>query len=59
MIDVILNFLRNESGAPSVEYALLLAFIALAVIASVETLGNAVSGAFQSASDRLSGSGGS
>jgi Flp pilus assembly pilin Flp len=41
-MDLILKFSADEAGAPAVEYALLLAFIAIAIAASVQTFGTAV-----------------
>ena len=38
----ITKFLQSESGAVAVEYALLLAFIMLAIIGAVTTFGSAV-----------------
>ncbi len=45
-MDLILKLSGDESGASAVEYALLLAFIAMAIIASVTSLGSTVSGLF-------------
>jgi Flp pilus assembly pilin Flp len=41
-MDLILRFSADEAGAPAVEYALLLAFIAVAILASVRSFGAAV-----------------
>jgi pilus assembly protein Flp/PilA len=50
-------FLRDESGQDLVEYALVLVFLALAAIAVLPTLGNAVNNVFsQSASSLTAGS---
>ena len=38
-MDLIIKFTCDEAGAPAVEYALLLAFIALAVIVTITTFG--------------------
>ena len=45
---------NDESGISSVEYALLLAFIAAGIIASAELLSNAVSGEMQDAASCIS-----
>jgi pilus assembly protein Flp/PilA len=45
---------QNERGASMVEYALLVALIALIAIAAVRFLGNSVSGQFSSMGSRLS-----
>jgi Flp pilus assembly pilin Flp len=46
VMDLILKFSADEAGAPAVEYALLLAFIALAITASVRSFGTAVANLF-------------
>jgi Flp pilus assembly pilin Flp len=46
IMDLILKFTADEAGAPAVEYALLLAFITLAIVASVRTFGAAVGNLF-------------
>lgn len=48
-MDQIIRFSWDESGAPAVEYAFLLMFIAMAIAASVSTFGNTVQGLFQNA----------
>jgi Flp pilus assembly pilin Flp len=45
-MDLIVKFAGDEAGASAVEYALLLAFIALAIAASVQTFGNFVASLF-------------
>ena len=52
------KFLKDESGATAIEYGLIAAFIAVAIIAAVTTLGTSVTGTFTSASDGLTGAGG-
>jgi len=46
VMDLILKFSFDEAGAPAVEYALLLAFIAVAIAASVRSFGAAVATLF-------------
>jgi Flp pilus assembly pilin Flp len=41
-MDLILKFYADEAGAPAVEYALLLALIAVTITAGVRTFGGAV-----------------
>jgi Flp pilus assembly pilin Flp len=41
-MDLILKFSLDEAGAPAVEYAFLLAFLAVAIAASVQSFGLAV-----------------
>ena len=43
---VLLNFIRNESGATAIEYGLIAAGISLAIIAVVNGLGTNLSGKF-------------
>jgi Flp pilus assembly pilin Flp len=42
VMDLIMKFTCDEAGAPAVEYALLMAFIAVAIVASVTAFGTAV-----------------
>jgi len=51
-MDMILKFSADEAGASAVEYALLMASIALAIVGSVTTFGQAVNGLFQQAVDQ-------
>ena len=48
-------FWNDESGITSVEYALLLAFVAAGVIAGVGTLGSAVEGEISATADCMDG----
>jgi Flp pilus assembly pilin Flp len=41
-MDLILQFTSDEAGAPAVEYAFLMAFIAVAIAAGVQSFGSAV-----------------
>ncbi len=45
---------NDESGISSVEYAMLLAFVAAGIIVSVEQLGNAVGGELEDAASCIS-----
>ena len=45
-MDLIIKFSADEAGASAVEYALLMAFIAVAIAGSVTTFGTAVAGLF-------------
>jgi pilus assembly protein Flp/PilA len=49
----IVAFLRDEEGASAIEYALLVALIALAITAGATTLGTKISAMFNSAADKL------
>jgi len=52
-VDKILAFIREEEGASAIEYALLVALIALAITAGATTLGTQISAMFNSASAQL------
>jgi pilus assembly protein Flp/PilA len=57
MIEIMKKLISDEQGQDLVEYALLLVFLALAAIAVLPTLGQAVNNVFsQSASTLTSGS---
>ncbi len=47
------KFLSCDSGATAIEYGLIAAGIALAIIAAVNTLGTTISGAFSSINTSL------
>ena len=49
----IMQFLRNESGATAIEYGLIAAGIAVAIIAVVQGLGTKLNSTFKSVSDNL------
>jgi pilus assembly protein Flp/PilA len=53
MINLFTRFLRDESAATAIEYGLIAAGIALAIIAAVNTLGGTVSGIFTSINTSL------
>jgi len=52
-IQLIRAFLSNESGATAIEYGLIAAGIALAIIAAVNTLGTTMSNKFNSINSSL------
>jgi Flp pilus assembly pilin Flp len=56
MLQVIQRFLKDEQGQDLVEYALLLVFLALAAIAVLPTLGQAVNNVFSQSASTLVGS---
>jgi len=57
MLEIIKRFVKEEEGQDLVEYALLLAFLALAAITALPTLGDTVNNLFsQSASTLEAGS---
>ncbi|MFN3212660.1 MAG: Flp family type IVb pilin [Henriciella sp.] len=47
------NFFKNESGATAIEYGLIAALIAVAIIGAVSTLGTNTSTTFQSVADAM------
>jgi pilus assembly protein Flp/PilA len=51
----ITSFLRDEQGQDLVEYALLIAFIALACIIGLQSLGGAINATYNSISSSLTG----
>ena len=56
LIEKITYFLfYNEKGAPAVEYALIVALIAVAIIAAVAALGGGITGAFEKITTAVSG----
>ena len=53
MLSFVKKFVREEDGATMVEYGLMIALIAVALIASVQALKGGVAGTFQSATDGM------
>jgi pilus assembly protein Flp/PilA len=53
MADHMIKFLQDEEGATALEYGLLAALIAAAIIGAVTTLGSTVSNTFQSIADSM------
>ena len=53
MKDLIARFVKDESGATAIEYALIAAGIAIAIIAAVNGVGTALSSKFTSISTSL------
>ena len=51
------RFARNESGATAVEYGLIVALIAVAIIGSVTALGGALKAKFTTVSDSVTNAG--
>jgi Flp pilus assembly pilin Flp len=54
-MDLLATFSSDEAGASAVEYAFLLAFIAIAIAASVMTFGNAVRDSFANSTTKMFG----
>ena len=53
MTNLIARFVKDESGATAIEYALIAAGIALAIITAVNTLGTTLSSKFTSINTSL------
>jgi pilus assembly protein Flp/PilA len=53
MINKLMNFFKDEEGATMVEYALMLALIAIVCIGMVTLVGNSASNVFSSAAASL------
>lgn len=53
LLKAIKAFYRDESGAAAIEYALLVALLALAIIGAVTTLGMETSNSFTNFNDSL------
>ncbi len=53
MVDRIKGLFKDEEGATMVEYALMVALIAVVCIAVVTSLGSGASGKFQEATDAV------
>jgi len=51
--NVLWNFINDEQGATAIEYGLIAAGIALAIIATVAALGSNLNGTFSSVSGSL------
>lgn len=55
MTNLVARFVKDESGATAIEYALIAAGIALAIIAAVNGLGSSLSTKFDSIKNGLNG----
>jgi len=56
-MSVFKRFLGDESGATAIEYGLIAAGISVAIIATVNTLGNQLKNTFSSVSSQLGNAG--
>ena len=54
-MDLLVKFSCDEAGASAVEYAFLLAFIAVAIAASLMTFGSAVKDSFVNSTSKMFG----
>jgi pilus assembly protein Flp/PilA len=55
MMDLIIKFICDEVGAPALEYALLLALLAIGLLSAITTIGNSLTGIFTRVSGNLTG----
>lgn len=53
MLQFIHNFKKNDSGATAIEYGLIAALVAVALIGTLGTLGSDLSGIFGDVSSKL------
>ena len=53
LFDKLVRFLKNEDGPSAVEYAVMIMLIFLAVIATIQTVGSALSDSFNSSANRI------
>ncbi|OLP45463.1 Flp family type IVb pilin [Rhizobium oryziradicis] len=53
MSKIFARFIKDESGATAIEYGLIAALIAVAIIAGATTLGNSLNAAFSGISTKL------
>ena len=51
MINMIKNFVKDESGATAIEYGLIAALVAVAIITALTALGEELSNIFQYVAD--------
>ena len=49
------RFVKDESGATAIEYGLIAALIALAIMVGAEMLGNAINNQFERIANKLNG----
>jgi len=54
MMKKLIGLVRDEEGQGMVEYGLIIAVIAVALVAALVTLRGGISGVFQNASDQMS-----
>ncbi|MBZ9701169.1 MULTISPECIES: Flp family type IVb pilin [unclassified Mesorhizobium] len=58
MSNLIARFVKDESGATAIEYGLIAALIALAIIVGAGALGNAINAKFDAIGSKLNTTGG-
>jgi pilus assembly protein Flp/PilA len=55
MLSFVSRFIADESGATAIEYGLIAAGIAVAIIAAVNTLGTTLNGTFTNVNSQING----
>jgi pilus assembly protein Flp/PilA len=55
MLSFVSRFIEDESGATAIEYGLIAAGIAVAIIAAVNTLGTTLNGTFTNVNSQING----
>jgi pilus assembly protein Flp/PilA len=58
MINKLMQFLKDEEGATAVEYAVMVALIALVVMVGAALLGNSTNETFEAVGNAIPGNGG-
>lgn len=53
MKNLVARFMKDESGATAIEYGLIAAGIAVAIIAAVNSLGTSLNGTFSTVNEKL------
>lgn len=53
--DQVIAFVREEEGATAIEYALIAALIALAIVGALQATGTSLNGLFERVQDTLDG----
>jgi pilus assembly protein Flp/PilA len=56
MKNVVVNFVRDESGATAIEYGLIAALIAVGIIAAARALGSQISETFNAVANNMKSS---
>lgn len=57
-MNLVKRFIREDDGVTAIEYALIAALIAVAIITSLELLGSSISETFEEIEDAITNAGG-
>ena len=55
MLNLVLQFARNQAGATSIEYAIIAAGISIVIVAAVQAIGGSTQGMFTTILNALTG----